>query len=157
VIFLVAIVILTGCLDDPVQEDLLNYVNKEMTAAYELEKIAVTAYKSVTGVNYKDDQTMYDTLKKDVIPNYEKFIKELKSIKIESNELKEIHDIYIRGAETQSEAFAIIIKALENQDPALIQEANDMLDKGRKEIEDYQNKLDELADEHNVNIEKKNE
>lgn len=155
ILFLFTLVILSGCFNDPIQDDLLNYVNSDMKTAYELEKKAVSAYESVTGTNFSNDQVLYDTLQNEVIPTYEQFIKELKAIKVETDELKKIHAIYIKGAETQYRAFKVIIEALENQDPALIEEANAILEQGRNQISDYQNKLDQLAEEHNVNLKKK--
>ncbi|MFP5107068.1 hypothetical protein ACSU6B_09885 [Neobacillus sp. C211] len=153
-IFLPILILLSGCSNDPVQDDLLNYVNKEMKEAGKLERAAVSAYEGVSGTNYQDDQTMYDVLNNDVIPNYNEFIKALDSVKIKTDEVREIHEIYIEGADIQFKAFAIIKQALEEQDANLIQKANDMLADARKHIRNYQTKLDKLAKEHDVNIEK---
>lgn len=146
------ILLLSGCFSDPVQDDLLNYVNKEMKQAGKLEAAAVSAYEGVSGANYQDDQTMYDALTKEVIPNYNEFIKELDSVNIETDELQEIHEIYIEGADIQYKAFVTIKQALEEQDPALVQEANDMLADARDHIRDYKNKLNKLAKDHDVKI-----
>lgn len=154
VLILFALIILSSCQNDPIQDELLNYVNTEMITAHDLEKKAVTAYESVTGVNFTNDGVLYDTLQNEVIPTYEKFLKELHSVKLETDELKDIHDIYINAAETQYEAFGVIIEALEQQDPALVQEANALLEQGRDQINDYQSKLNALAEEHNVNLKK---
>ncbi|MEH7416184.1 hypothetical protein V7266_12945 [Neobacillus drentensis] len=146
------ILLLSGCFNDPVQDDLLNYVNKEMKQAGKLEAAAVSAYEGVSGANYTDDQTMYDALTKKVIPNYNEFIKELDSVNIETDELKKIHEIYIEGADIQFKAFITIKQALEEQDPALVQEANDMLADAREHIRDYNSKLNNLAKEHDVKL-----
>jgi len=153
-IFLPILILLSGCSSDPVQDDLLNYVNKEMKEAAKLEGTAVSAYEGVSGTNYQDDQTMYDVLNRDVIPNYSEFIKELDSVRIETEELREIHEIYIEGADIQFNAFAIIKQAIEEQDAELIQKANDMLADARKHLREYQTKLNKLAKEHDVEIEK---
>lgn len=152
-LFLLSLVLLSGCLKDPIQEDLLNYVNTEMKSANELENKALTAYESVTGANFSNDQVLYNTLQNEVIPSYEQFIKELKAVKINTDELRKIHAIYIQAAETQFKAFEVIIEALENQDPALVEEANSILDQSRIQINDYKKKLYELAEDHNVNLE----
>jgi hypothetical protein len=150
--FLPILFLLSGCFGDPVKDDLLNYVNKEMKTAYKLETKAITAYESVSGGNYKDDQTMYDALNNEVIPNYNEFIKELDSVTIETDELKKLHETYIKGAEIQYNAFLKIRQALEKQDPAMIQEANDMLSQARKHIRDYSNGLHKLAKDHDVKL-----
>jgi hypothetical protein len=46
------------------------------------------------------------------------------------------------------------MEALEKQDASLVEEANQLLEEGRLQIEDYNDKLDELSKEHNVEIEK---
>ncbi|WP_286230663.1 hypothetical protein [Neobacillus mesonae] len=154
VFLFLTMVLLTGCFGDPVQDDLMNYVNKEMKDAAKYEKAAVSTYESVTGANYTDDQALYDVLMNDVIPNYNEFIKELDSAKIETDEVREIHEIYIKGADIQFNAFAKIKQALEEQDANLIQEANDMLAEARTHIREYQNKLEKLAKEHDVKLKK---
>jgi hypothetical protein len=150
--FLPILFLLSGCFGDPVKDDLLNYVNKEMKTAYQLEVKAISAYEGVSGANYKDDQTMYDALNKEVIPNYNEFIKELDKVNIETDELKSIHETYIKGAEIQYNAFLKIRQALEQQNPDMIQEANDMLSEARKHIRDYKNKLTKLAKDHDVKL-----
>jgi hypothetical protein len=147
------IFLLSGCSGDPVQDDLLNYLNKEIKEAGKLEAAAVSAYEGVSGANYQDDQTMYDALTTVVIPNYNEFIQELDSVKIETDELKDIHEIYIEGADIQFKAFVTIKQALEEQDAGLIQEANDKLADARKHIRDYKAELNKLAKEHDVKIE----
>ena len=146
------ILLLAGCFNDPVQDDLLNYVNKEIKPAGKLEAAAVSAYEGVSGANYTDDQTMYDALTKKVIPNYTEFIKELDSVKIETDELRKIHEIYMEGAEIQLKAFVTIKQALEEQDPALVQKANGMLADAREHIQNYKSKLNKLAKDHNVKL-----
>jgi hypothetical protein len=145
--------ILAGC-GGPVQDDILNYINEELKTAQELEDRAVFAYEGVAGVNYTDDQTMYDALVNEVIPNYTDLVSELQTVSIETDELKEVHEIYLSGAKLQFSAFEKIIEAIEKQDASLIEEANQLLNEGRQQILDYNDKLDELAKEHDVEIEK---
>ena len=151
----VFVLLLAGCGGDPVQEDILNYVNEETTAASELEDEAITAYEGVSGANYQDDPTMHDALVNVVIPSYSEFIKELKDVTIETEELKELHEIYLTGAELQLQGFEKIVEALEKQDASIIEEANQLLNEGKENIEDYKNKLDSLATEHDVELERK--
>ncbi|MEN1969229.1 hypothetical protein WMZ97_14285 [Lentibacillus sp. N15] len=147
--------LLTGCFGDSVQDDILNYTNKQMAKAYDLENTALSAYDDVSGANYTDDQTMYTAMVNDVIPNYNEFTKELNNIKVETDELREIHELIIRGADTQYNAFVKIVRALEEQDSGMIEEANGMLDDAKKDLRDYQTQLDKLAKEHDVEWEEK--
>lgn len=145
--------ILTGCFSDPVQDDLLNYVNEELPRASQLEAEAVSAYQSVTGANYTDDYTLYDVLSLEVIPTYNEFIKELESIHMETDEVNELHEEYIEAANIQYNAFVKTLTAIENQDRQIIEEANSMLEEARSKIRNYNTELKKLAKEHNVELE----
>ena len=152
---LVCVLLLTGCLADPIQDDLLNYMNEELKTAQTLEEEAVAAYEGVSGTNYQDDQTVYDTIINQVIPTYTEFIGELEAVTIESEELQAIHDVFIEGAKLQLDGFDTILEGIETQDPAIIEEANSLLAAGGEKIAEYHTKLKALAEDHNVKIEKK--
>ncbi|MDR7078537.1 Tfp pilus assembly protein PilP [Neobacillus niacini] len=147
------LLVLAGC-GGPVQDDILNYINEDLKSAQNLEVKAVSAYEGVAGANYTDDQTMHNALVTAVIPTYTKLLNELESVNIETDELKEIHAIYLSGVQKQFSAFEKIIEAIEKQDSNIIDEANKLLEEGRLQIEDYNDKLDALAEENNVEIEK---
>jgi uncharacterized protein (UPF0335 family) len=150
IILIPFLILITACSTDPVKEDLLQYVNEDMITAFELEAKAVAAYDSVSGLNYTDDWTMYDTIQTTVIPNYNEFIKELNRVKVETDEVREIHEIYIKGADIQFNAFVKILTALETQDIRLVEEANAMLEEARTLIRQYMTELDKLSKEHEV-------
>jgi hypothetical protein len=151
--FLLLLFLLSGC-GDPVQDDLLDYVNEKMPALGKEEMKIVGKYEDVTGSNYKDDQTQYDALKVEIIPAYNEYIEDLESVKIETNELRKIHEDYIEAANIQASAFLTIVTALENQDSGLINEANQKLNTARKMMRDYQNDVEKLAKKHDVKLEK---
>lgn len=144
--------ILSGCFSDPVQEDLLVYLNEDLSEISHLENEAVTAYESVTGSNYTDDYTLYDTLLLDVIPAYQEFQDKLESISVKTDELREIHETYIEAVNLQSNAFLKIVTALEEYDSGKIEEANEMLSEARKLIREYNHEIEKLAKEHNVEL-----
>ena len=148
------LLVLAGC-GGPVQDDILNYINEDLKSAQKLEEKAISAYEGVSGANYTDDQTMYDALVNEVIPTYTELLNELESVSIETDELKEIHANYLSGAQKQFTAFEKIIEAIEKQDSVIIDEANKLLEEGRLQIEDYNDKLDALAEDNNVEIEEK--
>jgi hypothetical protein len=75
-------------------------------------------------------------------------------VKIETDELRKIHEDYIEAANIQASAFLTIVTALENQDSGLINEANEKLNTARKMMRDYQNDVKKLAKEHDVKLEK---
>nr|WP_263323673.1 hypothetical protein [Neobacillus sp. Marseille-Q6967] len=152
--FVLVSLVLAGCLADPVQDDLVNYINEETKTSQDLELKAVTAYESVSGANYQDDQTMYDALINDIIPTYEEFINELEAVNIETDELQEVHDVYLKGANLQHQGFLKIVEAIDAQDAGMIDEANALLNEGKENINNYLDQIEQLAEDHNVEIEK---
>ena len=144
--------ILSGCFSDPVQDDLLVYLNEELAAISHLEKEALTAYESVTGVNYTSDQELYDTLKFEVIPTYQEFSTKLEAITVETEELREIHEGYINAVNLQYNAFVKVTIALEELDLGKIEEANSMLDEARTLLRDFKYNIEQLAKEHDVRL-----
>jgi hypothetical protein len=147
------IFILSGC-GDPVQDDLLNYVNEQMPVLGDGETKIVGKYTAVTGMNYTDDYTLYDALKIEIIPEYNEFIKDLETVEIKTDELRKIHEDYIEATNIQASAFLLIVTAIENQDSAMINEANEKLNTARKMMRDYKNEVEKLAKEHGVKLEK---
>jgi hypothetical protein len=110
------------------------------------------AYHSVTGANYTSDQALYDALLFDVIPTYQEFADKLEAIRLETEEVREIHEGYIEGVNLQYNAFIKIVTALEEQDRGMIEEANLMLDESRKLLRDFNYDIQKLADEHQVEL-----
>jgi PBP1b-binding outer membrane lipoprotein LpoB len=139
---------------DPVQKDLLNYVNNEMPKVDDLESNALSGYNSVTGNNYTDDSEMYRVLTDSVIPTYRTFTQKLEEIKPQTPEVQAIHEIYIEAVNNQYNGMVQLSAACENQDTNLVAQANEKLDKGRKGIRDFQSKLDELSKKHGVQMKK---
>lgn len=132
------------------EEALLQYINVDLIYAYELEDKAITSYESVTGTNYTDDPTTLHVLKHDVIPDYTRFVKELKMIDVNNRELNELHYMYIEGAELQLEAFHIFAEGIETGNIALINEGNAVLSEGYQLIDQYVKELENLAQQYSI-------
>ncbi|MDF1509574.1 hypothetical protein PZE06_15640 [Robertmurraya sp. DFI.2.37] len=151
-IFLCFLVMSACSSEDPIKEELETYLNDDLANIIGLETEAISAYDSVTGVNYTSDQLLYDVLLMDVIPTYQEFMNKLEAIRLESEELREVHEGYIEGVNTQYNAFTRIVTALEYQDRAIIEEANAMLDEARKLLRDFNYNIEKLTKEHGVEM-----
>jgi membrane-associated protease RseP (regulator of RpoE activity) len=128
------------------QRDLVAYYNDELAKKiFPLEREAMEAYSSVTGSNFKDDNTLYVTLVNVVIPKYEVVVQLLSNISPQNSELKEIHRLYVEGAKFQLQGFHNTKTAIETNNSELIQQANVNLNMGRTKIEEWGNKIKELA------------
>ncbi|WEK54231.1 MAG: hypothetical protein P0Y55_16990 [Candidatus Cohnella colombiensis] len=149
---LFVLILLSACGNDPIKDDLLNYINNEVAPLGDEEDKLLTAYSNVTGDNYESDEDLYYALDEDIIPRYYKFITKLENIRPKTAEVKELHEIYVAAANNQYNAMTQVLAALEGQDYNLIAEANDKLSKGRKGVRDWQDRLSQLMKEHNIEL-----
>jgi hypothetical protein len=146
-----------GCATDKVALDLTNYLNQGVLNIAELEQKSLERYASVTGSNYRDDQTTYAALNDYVIPLYKRFIRGLRALQPETQEVRDLNRIYIDGADSLLDGFRLILLAIETQDPSLIRPANEYLEKGRLENERWRRELIALAEKHDVKPQEKKE
>jgi hypothetical protein len=135
---------------DGKKEDLLDYINVQLSPLGPEEAEIITLYGSVTGDNYTDDQTTYEILLNDIIPKTNKLIDNIEKIRPSEPELRDIHDKLIFAWNTQQNAFVQLASALEKQDIAIIASANEKLTAARKELRDYQTALEDYAKKVNV-------
>ncbi|MED4018695.1 MULTISPECIES: hypothetical protein [Sutcliffiella] len=145
--------LVSGCFSASVEKDITEYVNEGLLPLADLEEEAIDLFDSVVGYNYTDDYTLYDTLNLEVIPRYQKLLNELEKLKPNTEEVQQVHDIYVSGAKKQYEAMMLILDGIEFQDVSIIEEANLRLAEGRTIIREFQIKLDALIEEYELEME----
>ena len=144
---------LVGCGGSDEADEILNYVNVDLVPILEKETTMIEAYESVSGENYSDDQTMYDTITGVVLPASTELVELSEKLTFTSEDLKSVHNIYISLVTTQLEAFTMVVEALEKQDADMITEANGLLEKTRELADEYGVKMQELLDTHGIEVE----
>jgi hypothetical protein len=147
----------SGCATDKVAYDLTNYLNHGVLNIAELEQKSLARYASLTGGNYKDDQTLYEALQNYVMPLYKRFLRGLRALQPETEEVRDLNRIYIDGAESLLEGFKLVSLAIEKNDRSLIRPANEYLEKGRLENERWRREMIALAGQHGVKPQEKRE
>ena len=157
IVWLGLISLLTGCATDRVATGIVTYVNEGLLQIEELERRSLEEYAGVTGANYKNRKEVYETLKNKVIPIYERFFNELRRINPGEEEVKRVHGHYVRGAERLLNGFKMKMKGIENNDERMILGANEMIEQGSAEIQQWREDLLSLCAEHRVAPEKKKE
>lgn len=150
IICILSFALLVACGANPVQQDLVNYINVEMEKVRDLESAAVQAYASVSGENYENDSIMYAVISQTVVPNYQEFYNTLSSIKPATDEVASLHREYVRAASDQLEAFTLILEAIEKQDMQIINRANEDLSQARALLSLWREDLDSACVKHNV-------
>lgn len=142
---------LTAC-SDPVQDDLINYINVELPKISDLEDGVVEGYGSVSGENFIDDYTTYTELSDNVIPLSLELIDEAESLSLETKEVREIHEKLIESYTTNQSAMELLIAAIDSEDYNLITQANEKFDAARKLQREFNAGLKDLCEEHNVEL-----
>jgi len=145
-------IISTVCAGENIAADLVGYVNHGILDISSLETEALKKYASVTGSSYTSDSAVYETLKNDVIPVYNKFLEMLKKIRAQTDEVQQLHAIYVQGSETMYNGFVAKKQALERKDESRLIYANGQIEKGRAETERWRGKLLELCKGYGVKV-----
>jgi hypothetical protein len=117
---------------------------KSMRAFVSAENSILTKYGSVTGDNYTDDQTLYDTLV-ELTPEMNRFIGRIEKIQPKNSTLRSIHKLYVSGWNLQYEAVLLCLQALDDQSYAGIAKSNKVLSQGRAQLADFRAKLQSLG------------
>jgi len=96
-------------------------------------------------------------LKNDVIPHYRQFVDLLRDINPKTQEVRELHGIYIRGTECLYKGFREKMFGLEIRDVYLVRAANRQIEKGRVETDRWRKELADLCKHYGVaeKVEKK--
>lgn len=143
-----------GCkiasVDDPIKNDLLVYVDS-ISEAMIFEENALKYYRNVAGNKYEKDNTDV-VIKKIVIPKYLEFIKKLDDIKPRTEEVKKIHEIYTKVANTRLKAFKQMQEGFEKKDGKLVKETDKILAEAQSSVEEYKRRLIKLTEEHNIKL-----
>lgn len=153
VVFLLSCVTLLGCsINDPVQDDLLKYVNVEMPKILELDSSVITKYESVSGNNYVSDDIVYDKIVNEILPVSRELIKQAEGIIPATQEVREVHELYLSSLSSTDTALTTIVAALANYDYNGMTLANEKLSQSRRLMRDYQAALKVLADKVGVEL-----
>ena len=151
VVCVVIVFLINGCgSDNLVQKDLLNYINVELPKVAEIENKVVSGYDAVSGENYTDDLTMYNALKDEILGDSLELIEKTESIEIKTEDVKDVHEIYIEAINMQHQAFTKILAAVEAQDIDKVTEANKLLSDARKRMREFSTELIALQKENNI-------
>lgn len=142
---------LTAC-SDPVQDDLISYINVELPKISDLEDGVIEGYGSVTGENFIDDYTMYTELSDNVIPLSLELIDKAESISLETKEVREVHEKLIESYTTNQSAMELLIAAIDTENYNLITQANEKFDAARKLQREFKAEIKDLCKDHSVEL-----
>jgi hypothetical protein len=141
-----AVMLLSGCTSSssPVSPEEMSSYAATMAPFADRELEILMAYDNVTGVNYKDDRTTFEGLKK-LLPDAYAFVADIKKIKITDEDLIRVHTFYVRAWEYQYLGMAKTFSALSKADKKLLAEADADLTEGRAYMSKYAREMGALT------------
>lgn len=146
----ICVAALAGCASDPVQEDLISYINKQVPTLVPLENKVTTEYAAVTGDKYTNDAALAAKLKDVIIPANDELLAKSKAIVPATEEVKKVHNKYTAVITEQQEAFNLLLQAVQKSDEAAVKTVNEKLAHTEKVSKEYLADIDTLKKEHKV-------
>ncbi len=154
-ILVMCVAMLTGCgKADPVQEDLINYINKQLPTIVEAENKVTTQYEASTGKNFVDDPTLATRLKDVIIPASTELLTKTKAIVPATEEVRKVHSKYVALVTEQHEAFNMLLQAAQKSDEKMVEAVNGKLTNTEKVSKEYLADLEALKKAHKVETSK---
>jgi len=147
---LICVTVLAGCGSDPIQADLLNYVNNQVPTMVDLENTVTTEYSAVKADANATDATFAAKLQDVIIPAENQLIAKAKAIIPATDEVTKLHNEYVTSRTEQLEAFTLMLQAAQNSDQTVMATANDKLTASNTATTQYLADLDALKKAHNI-------
>ncbi len=101
------------------------------------ETYILNKYGSVTGKNYKDDMTSFNTINA-LLPKVNDFISKIEAITPSNSVLASAHQIYVNAWNDYDQAFLVILDAMQKQSYSEVAQANQTLSTARNLIRSFQ-------------------
>ena len=153
-VLLISIFTLGGCSPDPVQNELIDYINNEVPKFGPLETEMVKAYDDVSGDNYKNDAIMFKALDEVVVPKCTKILSIIEhDVSPKTKEIQSLHNIYIDAYQELLKGYTLTKKAISESDGDFIKQANKNFELGRSLQQQWLTRINELKKKHNVILE----
>lgn len=143
---------LTGCGKDKIKDDLYSFLSEELPAVQEKQVEAVNTYNEYFSAEDMDSAQLLTLLNDTILPEYEEYMTELNAIEVSTDEVKTIKEKYVESAQYQYDAMKTVKDAIENADSDKLTEANDLLEKAKTSLNEYNTQVVELAEAHNITI-----
>lgn len=151
-IFMITLLVGCGKANEPIKDDIIDYVNIQLPKVSGIESKVDKEYASVTGTNYKDDTTTCKMLTDNVIPDSLKLASIAKAITPKTDEVRGVHKLYLSAINEQNSSFTLLKSAIESQDMSEVSAATDNLATAKTDLSNYEAKVKDLETKYNVTI-----
>ena len=143
-----------GCGNKVAQDEIIRYNNVELPELKKLEDAVLQSYGSVIGTNYTNDFVVFAELEENTVPLVRKLSEKAEAIDIKNEDLKNVHQIYIKYCRAMMNGMIAMQHAVETQDRSKVIDANKYMDESRDLGKEYAQKYQELCKKYNLTINK---
>ena len=146
-----SVTLLAGCGTDPIQADLENFLNVEMTDVnINYNRLTEEVGKWET---YEDDAQILASINDTLLPLVDASITALKDINPETEEVKAIKDKYVKVMDAYKVAFETLAEGCETQEDETINAGSAKLEEAVELLDEYNKALEELAAKFDLEVE----
>lgn len=142
--------LLSGCGNKAAQDEIIKYINVETVELHKLDKIVVDSQSSVIGDNYQNDMITFEELKNTTLPASVNLVKKAGEIRITNEDLRNVHNIFIKAVRTRHDGLSLQMAAITAQDVSKMVEANKYIAESIDLVKEYEQKLKELGKKYDV-------
>ncbi|MDF0725620.1 hypothetical protein PY093_02685 [Cytobacillus sp. S13-E01] len=133
-----------------VKNEINSYI-EEISTLNEVQNTLLAKYEE-SFVQEPDNEKALTNLNQEIIPPFQSFLVNLKNIELETEEVTELHSLYIQAMELQLAVFIDFKDSLEADNDTLFDEANNKVDQVNELLDQHEKRFQALAVEYKVNL-----
>ena len=134
-----------------VKNEINSYI-EEISSLNKVQNTLLAKYEEGF-VQESDNEKAFTNLNEEIIPPFQSFLTNSKNIQLETEEVKELHSLYIQAMELQLEVFNGFKNSLETDNDTLFDETNNKVDQVNELLDQHEKRFQELTEAYKVNLE----
>jgi len=136
---------LTACGSDPVKDDFVDYCNNNVNKTFNPEYNAVVKLYSDT-IQSQDSDAIIAALQGPIATQNDALLEKVKAYSPKTNEVKELHNLFIKAVEIKKEGYTALLGALtaEGSDDTATNDAISKLAEADTKLKEFEAKRDSM-------------
>ena len=134
-----------------VKSDVIEFVNEELPAVKADHDSAIATYNAYFAEGNEQDLNAYKaSLQESAIPTMENCIAAINGIEVETEEVRELKNVYLQSIQKEYEAMKMVVSAIDGQNADYLTQADSLISEAATLMGDYQTKLQTIAGEQGI-------
>ncbi|EIT84475.1 lipoprotein [Fictibacillus macauensis ZFHKF-1] len=135
-----------------IRKEIEQYVTVQLQPLGSEEKRLIKRYQEIVTSKTITKKAFYDTLTKDIIPDYTAFSKKVEALHPTLPALQKAHQKYLSGVLGHLNGFKLIKESIETNNQSKVTEANASIDKGVQDFHSYHRDVEKLGEQYGVTV-----